>query len=158
MRKELEKKHGYGYKEPLILAMLGVGLVWNIENQVRKHEERKEEAKDKEQEEEERQRRRRHEKVRSGTWDPRLEQQSRERRSDRSDHSGTRDSSHYRGDGRERRDSRRPRPEYRDEEARDYRELEYRGYRDQYRDFHNDRRYEDRRDGSVRRSSRRDSF
>lgn len=29
-RKELEKKHGYGYKEPLILAGIAVGLIWNI--------------------------------------------------------------------------------------------------------------------------------
>ncbi|KAH8681482.1 hypothetical protein BX600DRAFT_446666 [Xylariales sp. PMI_506] len=45
-RKELEKKHGYGYVEPLVLGMIGITLAWNIENQVRKAEERKEKEAD----------------------------------------------------------------------------------------------------------------
>ena len=44
-RKELEKEHGYGIKEPLLLTMLGIGLIWNLEKQVKdreKHKHRKE--------------------------------------------------------------------------------------------------------------------
>ncbi|KAI0177891.1 hypothetical protein BJ166DRAFT_35026 [Pestalotiopsis sp. NC0098] len=120
-RKELEKEHGYGYTEPLILAALGIGLIWNIEQQVEKHEKRKDED--------------------SSRYN---------------DYDHSRDGSSRRGRD-EYRDE--PRQSYRDDPRRaDYRDYEYRGYRDQYNDYRNDTRYEDRRDGSLRRSSRRDSF
>ncbi|KAH6659779.1 hypothetical protein BKA67DRAFT_652995 [Truncatella angustata] len=157
MRKELEKKHGYGYTEPLILGLLGIGLVWNIENQVAKHEERKDEAERKEKEREERRRRRREEQSRSGTWhqgDERNDRSSMNRHDDRERSREYRDESRR---GGHRDESRRG--DFRDEPRRlDYRDYEYRGYRDQYNDQRNDYRYADRRDGSVRRSNRRDSF
>lgn len=161
-RKELEKKHGYGYTEPLLLAMLGVGLVWNIENQVKKHEERKEGEEKEEKERDERQRKKREHQIRSGTWDPERRDRGRDRAGSRSEKAG-RDSRSRHPEG-----DRGSRSRYRDDYDRDgvpvppqvleYRAQEYRGYRDQYRDYHPDARYEDRRDGSVRRSSRRDSF
>ncbi|KAJ1331591.1 hypothetical protein MN608_05051 [Microdochium nivale] len=41
LRKELEKNHGLGYKEPLVLGLIAMGLVWNMDQQVKKYEERK---------------------------------------------------------------------------------------------------------------------
>ncbi|KAI1804144.1 hypothetical protein F4811DRAFT_521709 [Daldinia bambusicola] len=41
-RKQLEKEHPFTWKEPLVLGLIGIGLAWNIEKQVQKHEERKE--------------------------------------------------------------------------------------------------------------------
>lgn len=41
VRKELEKEHSYGYKEPILLGLIGLTLFWNMEKQVAKHEERK---------------------------------------------------------------------------------------------------------------------
>ncbi|KAK8105832.1 uncharacterized protein PG998_003696 [Apiospora kogelbergensis] len=175
-RKELEKQHGYGYTEPLILAAIGIGLVWNIDNQVRKHEERKDEA---EKADEDRRERRRQRELaqygagrgdtRSGSRydDPQQQDRSRDRRrgggGDWDDRRRERD----RGSdsrSRPRRDSSRyaagDRADYVRDDPRklDYRYEEYRGFRDDYKDFRNDYRYEDRRDGSVRRSCRRDSF
>ncbi|ORY63217.1 uncharacterized protein BCR38DRAFT_485979 [Pseudomassariella vexata] len=165
IRKDLEKKHGYGYTEPLVLAMLGVGLIWNIENQVSKREERKEEENKKEEEREERWRRRRENRIRSGTWDPRREHDSHDRRSelsDRSDRSGGhRDSSRH-----NHRDNGRTARRYRSDDEREHRDdprrldcrVEEYPRRDDYKDQWNDYRYEERMDGSVRRGSRRDSF
>ncbi|KAI1852437.1 hypothetical protein JX266_002615 [Neoarthrinium moseri] len=152
-RKELEKKHGYGYTEPLVLAMLGVGLVWNIENQVSKHEKRKEEEEEREKQREERRRRRRDDHGRSSTWDVRDGD-----RSDRSDRGSSRYD--YRDDHRDDpRDYKYDTRDHRDEPRRlEFRDQEYRRYRDEYKDYRNDYRYADRRDGSVRRSNRRDSF
>ncbi|KAK6819668.1 hypothetical protein PG987_016151 [Apiospora arundinis] len=165
-RKELEKQHGYGYTEPLILAAIGIGLVWNIDNQVRKHEERKDEAEKAEEERRERRRKReleqyggeqsrgRQHPIRrrggggGGDWDDR--RRGRDEGSDSRSRPRGRDSSRYAGG---RADDARDDPR-----KLDYRYEEYRGYRDDYKDFHNDYRYEDRRAGSVRRSSRRDSF
>jgi hypothetical protein len=146
-RKALEKEHGYGYAEPLLLAALGIGLIWNIESQVEKHEKRKEEEEKKEKEREERRRRRREDQIRAGTWQPGDERSDRgSRRDEPRDRTGASRRGGAAGD-------------YRDEpRSIEYRDNEYRGYRDQYRDFRNDARYEDRRDGSLRRSSRRDSF
>ncbi|KAI6093574.1 hypothetical protein F4821DRAFT_252579 [Hypoxylon rubiginosum] len=86
-RKELEKQHPFGWTEPLILGMLGVGLAWNIEKQVQKHEERKDKEEQEQKEREERRRRRREQQIRSGTLDPRAQdngsQSSRGRRGSR---------------------------------------------------------------------------
>ncbi|OTA91663.1 hypothetical protein M434DRAFT_32534 [Hypoxylon sp. CO27-5] len=70
-RKQLEKEHPFGWKEPLVLGLLGIGLAWNIEKQVQKHEERKEREEQEEKEREERRRRRREQQIRNGTFDPR---------------------------------------------------------------------------------------
>ncbi|KAI0019524.1 hypothetical protein F4780DRAFT_439388 [Xylariomycetidae sp. FL0641] len=40
-RKQLEKEHPYSWQAPLVLGLIGVSLAWNMENQVRKHEEKK---------------------------------------------------------------------------------------------------------------------
>ncbi|KAK8090695.1 hypothetical protein PG994_000200 [Apiospora phragmitis] len=181
-RKELEKQHGYGYTEPLILAAIGIGLVWNIDNQVRKHEERKDEAERAEEERRERRRKRERDQYeprsdgsggpRSGSRydDPSQQGRSRDRRrgggggdwDDRGRDDGSRNGSRSSASRGPRRDSSRydgGRPDIRDDPRRlDYRYEEYRGFRDDYKNFRNDYRYEDRRAGSVRRSSRRDSF
>ncbi|KAI4603745.1 hypothetical protein KJ359_003565 [Pestalotiopsis sp. 9143b] len=155
-RKELEKEHGYGYTEPLILAALGIGLIWNIEQQVEKREKRKDEEEQKEKEREERRKQRRENQIRAGTWQPGDERSDRGSSSRYNDYDYSRDGSSRRGRD-EYRDE--PRQSHRDDPRRaDYRDYEYRGYRDQYNDYRNDTRYEDRRDGSLRRSSRRDSF
>ncbi|KAI1409085.1 hypothetical protein F5Y13DRAFT_170638 [Hypoxylon sp. FL1857] len=70
-RKELEKEHPFGWKEPLVLGLLGIGLAWNIEKQVQKHEERKEREEHEGKEREERRRHRREQQIRNGTFDPR---------------------------------------------------------------------------------------
>ncbi|KAI1779770.1 hypothetical protein F4818DRAFT_437074 [Hypoxylon cercidicola] len=72
-RKELEKQHPFGWTEPLVLGMLGIGLAWNIEKQVQKHEERKGREEQEQEEREERRRRRREQQIRSGTFDPRAQ-------------------------------------------------------------------------------------
>ncbi|KAI1130716.1 hypothetical protein F5Y10DRAFT_107184 [Nemania abortiva] len=61
MRKELEKKHSIGYKQVVVLGLLGVKLAWNIEQQVKKHEEKRdrEEAEQRRRHDQERQRRER---------------------------------------------------------------------------------------------------
>ncbi|OTB06385.1 hypothetical protein M426DRAFT_21167 [Hypoxylon sp. CI-4A] len=69
-RKELEKEHPFSWTGPLVLGMIGVGLAWNIENQVQKHEERKDKEQREGKENEERRRRRREQQIRSGTFDP----------------------------------------------------------------------------------------
>ncbi|KAI0380033.1 hypothetical protein F5Y04DRAFT_104674 [Hypomontagnella monticulosa] len=69
-RKELEKEHPFGWTEPLVLGMLGIGLAWNIEKQVQKHEERKDREEQEAKEKEERRRRRRERQIRDGTFDP----------------------------------------------------------------------------------------
>lgn len=30
LRKDLEKEHSYGYKEPILLTLLGITLFWNV--------------------------------------------------------------------------------------------------------------------------------
>ncbi|KAI8965778.1 hypothetical protein F5Y11DRAFT_311402 [Daldinia sp. FL1419] len=75
-RKELEKEHPFTWKEPLVLGMIGIGLAWNIENQVRKHEERKERGEPQGRDNNDRRRRRRD------------QQQDRDASYDRSDRSG----------------------------------------------------------------------
>jgi hypothetical protein len=198
LRKELEKKHGYGYTEPLVLTMLGIGLMWNIEHQVRKHEERKDEEEERErdramqQQEERRTRRRRRDEeaqrqrrrsaaptpapdTRAATWAAGGDQNSYDwdRDTGRSSSSSSSNSSSRSAGSSRGRTRSRAREYWYDngtydeeeahaveDEAGDYarRPLEYRGYRDQYHDYRNDVRYEDRRDGSVWRSSRRDSW
>ncbi|KAI1381738.1 hypothetical protein F4677DRAFT_2011 [Hypoxylon crocopeplum] len=69
-RKELEKQHPFGWTEPLILGMLGVGLAWNIEKQVKKHEDRKDREEREREERDERRRRRREAQIRNGSFDP----------------------------------------------------------------------------------------
>ncbi|CAJ2501964.1 Uu.00g048170.m01.CDS01 [Anthostomella pinea] len=64
-RKELEKKHPFGYTEPILLGLLGLGLAWNIEHQVKHHEERKDKEEEERLKREDRERRRR-EKQRGG--------------------------------------------------------------------------------------------
>ncbi|KAI0175912.1 hypothetical protein GGR52DRAFT_570891 [Hypoxylon sp. FL1284] len=72
-RKELEKQHPFGWTEPLVLGMLGIGLAWNIEKQVQKHEERKDREEQEQREREDRRRRRRERQIRGGTFDPRAQ-------------------------------------------------------------------------------------
>ncbi|KAI1766197.1 hypothetical protein GGR53DRAFT_464599 [Hypoxylon sp. FL1150] len=117
-RKELEKEHPFGWTEPLILGMIGVGLAWNIEKQVQKHEERKDREEKEQKEREERRRRRREQQIRNGTFDPRAQdtgsQSSRGRRGSRpagaggsergSDRSVARDTVDMQRDHRSRRD------------------------------------------------------
>lgn len=56
LRKELEKEHGYEWVPPVVLALLGIGLAYDVTKDVAKHEEK---HKREEEEAEERQRRRR---------------------------------------------------------------------------------------------------
>ncbi|KAI1143006.1 hypothetical protein F5Y05DRAFT_139072 [Hypoxylon sp. FL0543] len=70
-RKELEKEHPFGWKEPLVLGLLGLTLAWNIEKQVQKHEERKDKEEQEGKDQEDRPRRRREQQIRNGTFDPR---------------------------------------------------------------------------------------
>lgn len=56
LRKELEKEHGYGWIPPVILALLGVTLAYDVTKDVEKHEQK---HKQEEEEEEKRRRRRR---------------------------------------------------------------------------------------------------
>ncbi|GAP83575.1 hypothetical protein SAMD00023353_0200480 [Rosellinia necatrix] len=44
-RKQLEKTHGIGFMEVALLGMLGATLAWDIEKQVKEHEERHEKRK-----------------------------------------------------------------------------------------------------------------
>lgn len=185
-RKELEKKAGCGYTEPLLLAAIGIGLVWNIENQVNKCCEKKDADAKRDSERLERQRRRKEDDLRrqGRSTDSGRTSLPGSRRSDRDREARHRGSSRYVDEGYRRDLSRHPEDSYRrdssrypdddyppegpserrvdgdgmDGYGRGYPPEEYRGYQDQYRDYHNDYRYEKRRDGSVRRSSRRDSF
>ncbi|KAI1394109.1 uncharacterized protein F4822DRAFT_37019 [Hypoxylon trugodes] len=92
-RKQLEKEHPFSWTEPLVLGMLGVGLAWNIEKQVRKHEERKEREGQDTKDRDDRRRRRRERQIRDGSFDP-------SRQDDESNSSGSRD--RERGSERER--------------------------------------------------------
>ena len=180
-RKELETKAGYGYTEPLLLAAIGIGLVWNIENQVNKCCEQKDNESKRDSERMERHRRRKEDDLRrqGRATDSGRSSLPGSRRSDRDRDARHRGSSRYVDEGYRRDLSRHPEDRYRrdssrypdegylpegsrerhmDDYGRGYPPEEYRGYREQYRDHHNDYRYEERRDGSVRRSSRRDSF
>ncbi|KAI1461958.1 hypothetical protein F4805DRAFT_189315 [Annulohypoxylon moriforme] len=69
-RKELEKEHPFDWTGPLVLGMLGIGLAWDIEKQVKKREERKDREEQENKEREERRRRRREQQIRNGTFDP----------------------------------------------------------------------------------------
>lgn len=62
LRKELEKEHGYGWVPPVILALLGVTLAYDVTKDVEKHEQK---HKQEEEEEEKRRRRRRERSQRS---------------------------------------------------------------------------------------------
>lgn len=98
-RKQLEKEHPFGWKEPLVLGLIGIGLAWNIEKQVQKHEERKEREEQEEEERQERRRRRREQHIRNGTFDPRNEDRDTE---SESRHSNDRRSSRAEGGGSDR--------------------------------------------------------
>lgn len=171
-RKELEKQHPFGWTEPLVLGMLGIGLAWNIEKQVHKHEERKDKEEQEQKEREERRRRRREQQIRNGTFDPRAQdggsQSSRGRRSSRaggsggngngngsergSDQSVARDTVDLQKDRRSRRDrvqsvdmGRHENPRY-IEDDRYYEQMRYDRRRDdRYGDDRYDDRYDDRR-------------
>ncbi|KAI0890442.1 uncharacterized protein GGS22DRAFT_13639 [Annulohypoxylon maeteangense] len=86
-RKELEKEHPFDWTGPLVLGMIGIGLAWDIEKQVKKREERKEREGQESNEKDERRRRRREQQIRNGTFDPDAQdndsysQSSRDRRS-----------------------------------------------------------------------------
>ncbi|KAI1446819.1 hypothetical protein F5Y02DRAFT_381586 [Annulohypoxylon stygium] len=69
-RKELEKEHPFDWTGPLVLGMLGIGLAWDIEKQVKKREERKDREEQEAREREDRRRRRREQQIRNGTFDP----------------------------------------------------------------------------------------
>ncbi|KAJ4406819.1 hypothetical protein N0V82_010045 [Gnomoniopsis sp. IMI 355080] len=64
LRKELEKEHGYGWVPPVILALLGVTLAYDVTKDVEKKEER---HKKDEEDDEKRKRRRREREIRSGS-------------------------------------------------------------------------------------------
>lgn len=64
LRKELEKEHGYEWVPPVILALLGVTLAYDITKDVEKHEKK---HKKEEEVEEKRDRRRRERDIRSGS-------------------------------------------------------------------------------------------
>ncbi|KAI1107486.1 hypothetical protein F4804DRAFT_329218 [Jackrogersella minutella] len=86
-RKALEKEHPFDWTAPVVLGMLGIGLAWDIEKQVRKREERKDrEEKDREEP------RRRSRTNRSSTRDPHdgdgESRGSKDRRSGRAEGSG----------------------------------------------------------------------
>lgn len=161
LRKDLEKKYGYGYTEPILLGLLGIGMVWNIEHQVHKAEEKDKQREREREDREKLYRRRREEQIRAGTWDPQREHAARDRRSEWGGSGSERDRhTRPRNDGGHYRDDYHPRRGSRDEGYQggddhrgggprgcpDYRAPEYKGRRDQYRDFH-DYRYEDRREG-----------
>ncbi|KAI1344963.1 hypothetical protein F5Y15DRAFT_12960 [Xylariaceae sp. FL0016] len=165
VRKNLEKEHHFGYTEPILLGMLGLTLAFNIEDSVRKHEERKDKEEEERTKREDRERRRRERAIRNGTWDPR--RRASVSNGDRpSDHGGSdRGSSRDTRDNRDSRhrsvDRRGPPPRTND---RYY--PENRGpdgpeprYNERYPYERYDPRYDDRRDvGSSRGSRRRDSF
>lgn len=69
MRKELEKEHGYEWVPPVILALLGVGLAYDVTKDVEKHEEKH--KREDEEAEERRRRRRERERGRDGGDDRR---------------------------------------------------------------------------------------
>ncbi|KAI1638512.1 hypothetical protein F4809DRAFT_244534 [Biscogniauxia mediterranea] len=75
-RKQLEKEHPFGWQTPVILGMLGVGLAWNIEKEVQKHEERKDKEKQDQRKREDRERRRRERGTRGRSYEPRRETRS----------------------------------------------------------------------------------
>lgn len=149
-RKELEKKHPFGYKEPLLLTMLGIGLIWNIEKQVKDKTERKMKDEQEKEEKEERRRRRRERDIRAGTWDPMRDDTSRGSFSDRggggSDRGSNRGTSRdaYEGRGYSRGPAARPRFYHDDEDDRRYGRRNADHYDDRY-----DERYDDRRGRSV---------
>ncbi|KAI2465502.1 hypothetical protein F4781DRAFT_23855 [Annulohypoxylon bovei var. microspora] len=92
-RKELEKEHPFDWTGPIVLGMLGIGLAWDIEKQVKKREERKDKE---EQEREDRRRRRKGQQIRDGTFDPTAEDrdsqtQSQSSKDRRSSHAGRSD-------------------------------------------------------------------
>lgn len=97
LRKELEKEHSYEWVPPVILALLGVTLAYDVTKDVEKHEQKHKE----EEEEEERRRRRRRERS----------HRSRRRGSDDEEDNDGVDDDDYEGryDDRERRRRRRSR-------------------------------------------------
>ena len=123
-RKELEKKAGYGYKEPLLLAAIGIGLVWNIENQVNKCCEQKNTDAKRDSERLERQRRRKEDDLRrEGGRGPQSTDSGRRslpgsRRSDRDRESRHRNSSRHVDEGYRRDLSRPPEDRYRRDPSR----------------------------------------
>ncbi|KAI2618864.1 hypothetical protein GGR54DRAFT_640404 [Hypoxylon sp. NC1633] len=181
-RKELEKEHPFGWTEPLLLGMLGVGLVWNIEKQVQKHEERKDREEQQGKEREERRRRKREQQIRNGTFDPSGRNKSRDNerdggssRASASDRGAARDTVDLEKGRRSRRDrvqsvdmGPRDDPRY-IEEGRYYEQSRYDRrhddrYDDRYDDRHDgdryddDRRVRDRAPSTRRGRSRRDSW
>lgn len=106
LRKELEKEHGYGWVPPMLLALLGVTLAFDITKDVEKHEQR---HKQEEEEEKERKRRRREREIRYGSHRP--------RRSDSEDEEGQDDDGNGDYDGRD--------------GARDRRRWDRQGWRDE---------------------------
>ncbi|XXG94436.1 hypothetical protein Hte_000693 [Hypoxylon texense] len=168
-RKELEKEHPFGWTEPLVLGMLGIGLAWNIEKQVQKHEERKDKEEQEQKEREERRRRRREQQIRNGTFDPRAQdngsQSSRGRRNSRaggsgggngsergSDRSVARDTVDLQKDRRSRRDrvqsvdmGRHENPRYIEDDRYYEQQRHDRRRDDRYVDDRYDDRYDDRR-------------
>ncbi|KAI0154963.1 hypothetical protein GGR57DRAFT_502148 [Xylariaceae sp. FL1272] len=72
-RKQLEKEHPFGFTEVAVLSMIGVGLLWDMEKQVQKHEEKhhKEEAEKRKREEREQRRRAKSQSSRNESRNPR---------------------------------------------------------------------------------------
>ncbi|KAI0466487.1 hypothetical protein F4859DRAFT_303132 [Xylaria cf. heliscus] len=99
-RKQLEKEHAIGFKEVTVLSLIGIGLAWDIDKQVRKKEEKreKEEAERKRREErEERECRRRGRGSHGGASDSRRDYMSSfdgSRRREQGDRSSSRGYAH----------------------------------------------------------------
>ncbi|KAI1487740.1 hypothetical protein F5X96DRAFT_126138 [Biscogniauxia mediterranea] len=169
-RKQIEKDHPFGWQAPVILGMLGVGLAWNIEKEVQKHEERKDKEKQDQRKREDREHRRRERGTRGRSYEPRREtrsqSQSQSQTQNRNQSQGGSHISRAHGqylasrdlqDGRE--GERHQSVGYERDPRYDDRYYEHRyepRYVDRYADRYND---EDDRDRIPRgRRSRRDSF
>ncbi|TGJ82544.1 hypothetical protein E0Z10_g6225 [Xylaria hypoxylon] len=90
-RKDLEKEHQIGFAEVGVLSLIGLTLAWNIENQVRKCEERKDKEEEGQKKREDRENHRRENGYHDRTADLRRNQRSPE--SSRSSNRGDRDAS-----------------------------------------------------------------
>ncbi|XDG06831.1 hypothetical protein ABKA04_006446 [Annulohypoxylon sp. FPYF3050] len=162
MRKELEKEHPFDWTGPLVLGMLGIGLAWDIEKQVKKREERKDkEEQDARERDEHRRRRRREQQIRDGTFDPEARDRDTRSRSshDRgSDRSVGKDTAELERGRRSRRDRGRSVGSSRKEDPRYIEDDEYYEQSRYDRGSDDSSRYQDRDYQHYGGRSRRDSW